>query len=977
VLLDTAKITRLAMWNVRTLGEYDSMQRLELLARDLEFYNIEVACLSETRFLGTGCKQIKGEHAWFSLYHSGLGADARREYGVAIVVSDTARGALVSVNPINERLMSARFETKIGFMTVIACYAPTDCSTSESKDIFYGHLDALIASTPKTDFLVIAGDMNAEVGSRREGWERVIGHFGRGVINDNGVRLLSFANSYNLKVAGSYFRHKPAHSLTWYSNDGRTRKALDHILVRNRWLTSVQNVRAYRGTSLSSDHKLVVANLQLHLKARRKHPKERKFDVEKLCLPEVHQHFTRLVSENLSTNNVALELEGKWGHIKSSLQNAGKVALGYVKGRRAKALSDDTLRIAMKKRSAANEQQRRTLNRSLVAGIRRDANDHWRGIATEVERARNVGDAKKFFSLIRGLVGGRAGVSEAILDKNGALISDKSKRLHRWREYYVDLLNKPPPIVRDAELEAASERAPVDPAFDCRSPTAPEIRSAIKALKRGKAAGPDGLPAELYKAAEVELEPVLRDLFEEIWTTGVTPEEWQLSILVPVFKKGDVRCCGNYRGISLLAIAGKILSMIVLKRIGGVLENQTGETQAGFRGGRGTMDQIFVLRQILERRGQFNRDTVVAFLDYSAAFDSVDRQSLWGLLKLCGIPGIFITLIKNCYNASKCRVRAYGELSDEFEVTTGVRQGDVLSPILFLRAVDWVMKQYTSGSGVAVGENVNVAHLEYADDIALLEETVPRLQAAVDEVKKKSEMIGLNLNPRKCKVLTSGHLQQDVNINGVPMEVVDSFPYLGSSIVASGDSTNEITARIGKGWGAFKRLDRKVWRNHALTLETKLRVYNAVVLSTVAYGLETLPLKVNDINRLESFECSCLRRLLGISLWDQVSNKMVLELAGCEKSLGEKIRFLRLKWLGHVARMPTGRLPRETFFARPQKEWKRRPGGQRKTWRKCVENDTRSMLTVYRNARMTWENSVLDLAADRVQWRSMISTKWT
>ena len=977
VVLDTAKLTRVATWNVNTLGDNDSRQRLELLARDLEFYNIDVACLSETRYLGTGNKQMKGEHSWFSLYFSGLGPDDRRERGVAIAVSNSAQGALVNVNPVNERLMSARFETKIGFMTVVACYAPTDCSTAEAKDSFYGHLEALINTIPKADYLVIAGDLNAEVGARREGWERVIGRFGRGNLNDNGVRLLSFANNRNMKVAGSYFRHKSAHSLTWYSNDGRTVKALDHILVRSRWFTSVHNVRVYRGTGLPSDHELVVANLQLHLKARKTHPKERKYDVEKLRLPEVRRRFSQVVGEKLNTiNNVAPGMDDKWRHIKSSMQHAGKVALGYVKGRRAKALSDDTLRLAMEKRAAATEQQRKTITRTLRAGIRKDADTHWRAVAAEVESARNKGDARKFFSLIRDLVGGKAAVSETIMDKNGTIISDKSKRLERWKEYYADLLNKPPPVVPDVELVAAAERANAHPTINCSPPTALEIRSAIKALKNGKAAGPDGLPAEFYKAAEDELVPVLRDLFDVVWMGSKTPDEWQLSVLVPVFKKGDVRCCGNYRGISLLAIAGKILSMIVLKRIGGILDEQTSESQAGFRGGRGTMDQIFVLRQILERRGQFNRDTLVAFLDYSAAFDSVDRGALWGLLKISGIPAIFITLIKNCYNASKCRVRAYGELSEGFEVTTGVRQGDVLSPILFIRAVDWVMTKCTSGPGVTVGENVSIAHLEYADDLALLEETTHSLQVIVDEVKNRSEMIGLNLNPRKCKVLASRPLQQDVNISGVPMEVVDSFPYLGSRITTSGDSTCEITARIGKAGGAFKRLDRKVWRNHSLSLDTKLRVYEAVVLSTLLYGLETVPLKVKDTVRLEGFECSCLRRLLGISLLDLVSNKTVLKMAGYEKTIGEKIRFFRLKWLGHVARMPLGRMPRETLFARPPKEWRRRPGGQRLSWRKCVENDTREMLTVYRNARMSWENSILDLAADRVQWRSMIA-QWT
>ena len=120
--------------------------------------------------------------------------------------------------------------------------------------------------------------------------------------------------------------------------------------------------------------------------------------------------------------------------------------------------------------------------------------------------------------------------------------------------------------------------------------------------------------------------------------------------------------------------------------------------QAGFRKERSCTDQIVTLRIILEQSAEWNTPLYINFVDFEKAFDSLDRDSLWKLLRHYGVPDKIVTIIRNSYEGLTCRVVHQGQLSDSFEVKTGVRQGCLLSPFLFLLAVDWIMKNSTEGT---------------------------------------------------------------------------------------------------------------------------------------------------------------------------------------------------------------------------------------------------------------------------------------
>ena len=146
----------------------------------------------------------------------------------------------------------------------------------------------------------------------------------------------------------------------------------------------------------------------------------------------------------------------------------------------------------------------------------------------------------------------------------------------------------------------------------------------------------------------------------------------------------------------MLSIPSKVFNRVILNRMKDAVDTQLRDQQAGFRKERSCTDQIATLRIILEQSLEWNSPIYVNFIDYEKAFDSVDRETLWKLLRHYGVPEKVTNIIKNSYEGMICKVVHGQHLTDAFQVRTGVRQGCLLSPILFLLAIDWVLKTSTS-----------------------------------------------------------------------------------------------------------------------------------------------------------------------------------------------------------------------------------------------------------------------------------------
>jgi hypothetical protein len=171
------------------------------------------------------------------------------------------------------------------------------------------------------------------------------------------------------------------------------------------------------------------------------------------------------------------------------------------------------------------------------------------------------------------------------------------------------------------------------------------------------------------------------------------PQQWKESIIVRIHKKGDETDYNNYRGISLLSNAYKILSNIFLARLTPYVNKVIGDHQCGFRRNRSTTDQIFCSRQILEKKWEYNGTVHRLFIDFKKAYGSVKREVLYNILLEFGIPKKLVRLIKMCLSEACSKARVGKLLCDKFPIQNGLKQGDALSPLLFNFALEYAIRK--------------------------------------------------------------------------------------------------------------------------------------------------------------------------------------------------------------------------------------------------------------------------------------------
>ena len=254
--LKVAKITLTAgTWNVQAVW---TTGKLELLRNEMERFRYDIVGISEVRWTG------KGETSNRDFIWSREGKTHVR--GVGMLLGNRARKSLVRYNPVNSRVIMARFDAAPYKITVIHAYAPTMVSSDEDIEAFYSILEGVLAKVHKKDIIIITGDWNAKIVSDNTDWKSVMGRYGYGDRNERGERLLEFAAIHSLYICNTRLEQKPQRKWTCPSPDGVHKNMIDLILIQQRWKSSVINCRTFQSADICSDHSLVLCNIRLHLK---------------------------------------------------------------------------------------------------------------------------------------------------------------------------------------------------------------------------------------------------------------------------------------------------------------------------------------------------------------------------------------------------------------------------------------------------------------------------------------------------------------------------------------------------------------------------------------------------------------------------------------------------------------------------------------------------------------------------------------
>jgi hypothetical protein len=310
-----------------------------------------------------------------------------------------------------------------------------------------------------------------------------------------------------------------------------------------------------------------------------------------------------------------------------------------------------------------------------------------------------------------------------------------------------------------------------------------------------------------------------------IWEKETIPEEWNMSILCPVFKKGDILDTKNYRGISLLDTCYKVLLTILLEWITPYTEEIIGRYQCGFRKGRSTTDQIFILKQVMEKHYKFDKDLYMVFVDYKQAYDSINRKELWNSMIYFGIPKKYVNMVKLCNDKTECKMRFLGELSSDFEVNSGLRQGDALSPTLFNLGLEKVIRELNHSHQVKVANKEII--LAYADDIVILGNSRQEVTQTMSNLMAASKRTGLCVNEEKTKFMVLSKREEDqpnLQVDNLTFEKVESFKYLCVNLNSKNNMHQKIVERLASGNRCYHSI-QKVLKSKLLSRRSKTLLY--------------------------------------------------------------------------------------------------------------------------------------------------------
>ena len=412
---------------------------------------------------------------------------------------------------------------------------------------------------------------------------------------------------------------------------------------------------------------------------------------------------------------------------------------------------------------------------------------------------------------------------------------------------------------------------------------------------------------------------------------------------------------------------------MILNRIKPPLEKILRRHQNGFRPGRSCASHILALRRILEGAAAKNLPAVMTFVDFRKAFDSVHRGILMKILRAYGIPNKIVDLIEKTYTDTFAKVMTPDGLTEAFAILAGVLQGDTLAPYIFIIVVDYVMRtalKDLDAPGFTLTLRQSRRHpakklsdVEFADDVALITETIKEAQKFLTSLEKAAECVGLHMNEGKTKYLCTNVPRPIpaplISSAGCVIEEVDDFVYLGSWIASS---EHDFLVRKAKAWAACHKM-KSIWRSD-LRKDLKINLFQATVESILLYGSETWTMTESLKKKIDG----CYTRMLWMVL---DSNWKVRRRTGQTNAqtydqlqrVTTKIQQRRMRLAGHLLRHPE--LVGHNLVLWEPKHGHRRQGGPKITFVDTLRKDT----------GLECVKEIGGLMTNRCLWRTAIDSR--
>ena len=966
-LLRCKETKNISTFNVNTLS--GEKKKGELIAMS-EMFKVDVTSIQEHRIYHPDEKIQHHDmgKGWMLITSSAEKADNNATIrGVGILLSPQAYGTLLNVESINTRIMVATFNGNPK-TTFVACYSPTNVSEEIQAQEFYTQLQDTIRKIPKHNVTIVAGDMNAQVGI-----QDTKGRSFHEETNRNGQMLLDLIKECNLVSISTKFIKKKG-KLWTYTYPNKQKAHLDHILINKKWQNSALDCEAYNTMiSVGSDHRPCTAKLRLSLRAS-KVSKTKKIpydwsklrtenDVQSRYSIEVKNRFAVLEKEEDTTADTM------YNNIIQAHQEAAEMHVP-LKPRKKKRVLWETNNI-IKKREALHQTFKNDSNNSssenksikqakidLDNAYTNEQEQYIREKINELENAHDTNKARLAWTIVNE-VSGRKGTKT-----NQIRANSPEERIKLWKEHFQNLLGQPP-VIDDQPINKVFDTLPIVTGDFTMS----ELQDAIKATQNNKATGLDGIPAEVWKM------DCLREQLLEVCNKayhGDVPAIWRKGAILPFPKKGDLGKTANYRGITLSPVSAKIYNRMLLNRMRPQIDSKLRINQNGFRQNRSTVAQILTLRRLIEGIKAKNLPAVLTFVDFRKAFDSIHRGKLMEILKAYGVPSEIVSAVNILYTKTSAQVLSPDGDTEFFEILAGVLQGDTLAPYLFIIALDYAMRQATE-DGQNLGFTLDrsrsrrhpakvICDTDFADDLALLSNSLEQAQELLTRLENAAKQIGLHINNSKTEYMLFNQDEGDLKaLDGDVLNQVEDFQYLGAWL---NTCSKDINIRIGRAWTALLKLNT-IWKSN-LQEDLKVQFFRATVETVLLYGSSSWTLTKALSQKIDGAYTKMLRVVKNVTWEQHVTNKV---LYGKLPSITTIIEERRLRFSGHCFRSKQ-EVVHQLILWEP-KHGRRSVGGQLRTYVDQLESDTgipRENLANAMEDREGWRKRVM---AKKVRLRSM------
>ena len=264
----------------------------------------------------------------------------------------------------------------------------------------------------------------------------------------------------------------------------------------------------------------------------------------------------------------------------------------------------------------------------------------------------------------------------------------------------------------------------------------------------------------------------------------------------------------------------------------------------------------------------------------------------------------------------------------------GLRQGCVLSPLLFIVYINWIDK-CSQADECNTNGNCKISRLLFADDLVLLFSTESGLQRALNSFADACNTAGMKISTTKTVVL---HLSRNLDqcvlpVNGATLRQVEKFKYLGVAFTSDGRQDEELDTRIGKASAVMRALHDSVVMKRELSKKAKLSVFKAVLVPLLTYGHESWVLTERMRSQVPASESRFLKKIEGVTLFNKLRSSEIRKSLNI-KPLLLQIERSQLRWFGHVSRIPQERLPKQALLAKAN--GRRSVGRLRTRWTDCI-----------------------------------------